>query len=248
MFRGLTTNVNLLKNSIAAIAQLIDEAVFKITPEGIELVAADRAKVAAVDFRLSKDAFDEYECTEEEIKVGLNLEELLTAIKRAKKTEDIELKVDDSKTKFEVVIKGRAIRSFTIPVLELSEEELPPIDRLQFSAKAEIDIDILKQGIDDAKDVADAVIFKISQDTFEIIAESDSSRLHLKVNTGEDPSLITEGEARARYPVDYLKKFMKAAPLVDRVTIKMGTDYPMRMEFDAGTLKLALILAPRVEE
>ncbi len=41
---------------------------------------------------------------------------------------------------------------------------------------------------------------------------------------------------------------MKAAKLSERVTISFGTDYPMKIEFDAGDLYLAFILAPRVEE
>ncbi len=247
MFRALTSNVSLLRDSLTAIAQIIDEAVFKFKPDGIELVAADRAKVAAVDFKLSREAFDEYEC-ESEMKIGLNLDALLKVVKRIKKTEDLEMKVDENANRIEIVAKGKSVRSFTLPILDISEEELPPIDRLKFAAKADVDVDIVKEGIQDADTVADSVVFQITPQAFKMLAEGDSSRVELVVDTSIDPSLTVEGEAKARYPVDYLKKFMKASGLADRVTIQLSNDYPMRMGFDADTVKLALILAPRVEE
>ena len=247
MFRAVLSNVSLFKDSITAIAQIIDEAIFKFKQEGIELIAADRAKVAAVDFKLRKEAFDEYEC-DKEINVGLNLDNLLKIIKRIKKTEDMEIKINHSENKVEIIVRGKSTRTFALPILDISEEELPPIDKLQFSAKADIDTEIVEEGIDDADTIADSVVFQITTSEFSMIAEGDSSKLELKVDVSQDPSLILEGEAKARYPVDYLKKFMKASKLCDRITISFGTDYPMKIEFNAESVYLAFILAPRVEE
>ncbi|HIQ50010.1 MAG TPA: proliferating cell nuclear antigen (pcna), partial [Nanoarchaeota archaeon] len=245
MVRALLTNVSLFKDSITAIAQIIDEAIFKFKPEGIELIAADRAKVAAVEFKLKREAFDEYEC-DKEINVGLNLDNLLKIVKRIKKTEDIEIKINENENRVEIIVRGKSIRTFAIPILDISEEELPPIEKLQFSAKADIDTEIIEQGIKDADTIADSVVFKVTPSEFIMLAEGDSSKLELKVDISQDPSLILEGEARARYPVDYLKKFMKASKLSDRITINFGTDYPMKIEFNADSVYLAFVLAPRV--
>lgn len=247
MFRAVLSNVSLFKDSLTAIAQIIDEAIFKFKPEGIELVAADRAKVAAVDFKISKEAFDEYEC-EKEINVGLNLDNLLKVVKRIKKTEDMEIKINEEENRVEIIAKGRSTRTFALPILDLSEEELPPIEKLQFSAKVEIETEIVEEGIDDANTIADSVVFQITSSQFVMLAEGDSSKVELKVDNSQDPSLTLEGEAKARYPVDYLKKFMKASKLSDRIVISFGTDYPMKLEFNTDSVYLAFILAPRVEE
>jgi proliferating cell nuclear antigen len=247
MFRATLKDVKILKDSIDAIAQIIDEAVFKFKPQGIELLAADRAKVAAIDFKLPKDAFEEYKC-EKEIGVGLNLANLQAILKRTVNADELEIKLNEKENKLEFIAKGKSIRSFSIPILDLSEEELPPIDKLQFSAKAEVDIDIVKQGIDDANTIADSVVLQTTKNEFKMLAEGDSSRVELKIDKEIDSSLEVEGEARARYPIDYLKKIMKAASLVDRVTIRLGTDYPMKIEFPSEKVYLAMVLAPRVEE
>ncbi len=247
MLKAVLTNVSLFKDSLTAIAQIIDEAVFKFKPEGIELIAADRAKVAAVDFKLKKEAFDEYEC-KKEVDVGLNLDNLLKVVKRVKKTENMEIRVNEEENRVEIIAKGRSTRTFALPILELSEEELPPIEKLQFSAKVEIETEIVEEGIEDADTIADSVVFQASGKEFTMLAEGDSSKVQLKVDSSQDPELVIEGEAKARYPVDYLKKFMKASSISNRVKISFGTDYPMKLEFDAESVHLAFILAPRVEE
>ncbi len=247
MFRAVISDITLVKSTFDAIAQIIDEAVFKFGPEGIELVAADRAKVAAVDFKLKKDAFDEYECDEER-KVGLNLDNLMKILKRIKKTETLEITLDETGSRVVITARGKGVRSFFLPILTLAEEEVPPIDRLSFNAKAEVDADIVEEGVKDASTVADSVVIDIREGTFSMIAESESSRVEVKVDATVDPYLIVEGEGKARYPVDYLKKFMKAGKIVDRITVELSNDYPMKITFDAGTCYLAFILAPRVEE
>lgn len=247
MIRAVLSDVSLFKDSLTAIAQIIDEAVFKFKPEGIELVAADRAKVAAVDFKLKKEAFDEYKC-DKEVGVGLNFDNLLKVVKRIRKTEDMEIKINEEENRVEIVAKGKSTRVFALPILDISEEELPPIEKLQFSAKVNVETEVVKEGIEDADTIADSVVFQTSGSEFVMLAEGDSSKVELKIDNNQDPSLEIEGEAKARYPVDYLKKFMKASNLSERVTISFGTDYPMKLEFDAENVYLAFILAPRVEE
>jgi proliferating cell nuclear antigen len=61
-----------LKDSITIISDLVSEARFKITKNGIELVAIDPANVAMVIFRLLASNFVEYSI-EKELNIGLNL-------------------------------------------------------------------------------------------------------------------------------------------------------------------------------
>ena len=48
------------KDSIAVISELVNEARFKVTKDGIELVAMDPANVAMVIFKLLSSAFAEH--------------------------------------------------------------------------------------------------------------------------------------------------------------------------------------------
>jgi len=57
MFKAKITDAGLLTDSIATVAELIDEGIFKINKEGISMVAADRAMVAVVDLHIAAKAF-----------------------------------------------------------------------------------------------------------------------------------------------------------------------------------------------
>lgn len=248
MFRAVTSDTKTLKDSIDTISQLIDEGLFKLKRDGIELVATDRAMVAVVDFKLGSGAFDEYNCdTEKEI--GLNLLNFLTILKRAGSDDKMTLELKEE-NKLDITLKGSSTRKFAIPLLEISKDEIPPVDQLDFSATMEIKTGILEQGIADADIIADSVIFNLEDGTMKMFAEGDSSKTELILEGGNESlvSLSAKQPVKSRYPLDYLKKIIKASKLSDTAKIQLGTDYPMKIEFKGDNISLRCVLAPRVSE
>jgi proliferating cell nuclear antigen PCNA len=250
MFHAKIEDVTLLRDSIATISELIDETEFLIKKDGLEMVSSDRAVVVVVDFFLSKSIFSEYHY-EEDVKVGLNLLNLMQILKRAMPDDVLELTLDGNK--LEVVLKGTSTRKFVIPLKDITKSETPDLQKLEggFTSSFIINSDILSSGIEDAELVADSVIFTVRKDKFAMKAESDATSAQLDLPSGtENLKVIDMGEpVRARYSLDYLKKMIKIRKLSPEATIKLATDYPMKMQFDVpGKLRLGFILAPRVEE
>ncbi len=248
MFKATLTEANLLTDSIATIGELIDEGIFKIAKDGISLVAADRALVAVVDFKISSSAFEKYEL-DKEIQIGLNVTNLLSIMKRT--AADDKLSLNLSESKLEIVLENSSKRRFSVPLLDLGQEEVPPIDQLEFKAVAEIKPEVIQYGIADADIVSDSVIFEASENKFGMKAEGDISSAQLELEKGNSSliSLKSDKEIQARYPLDYLKKMIKAAKLADSVTLQWGQDYPMKMSFKAGDkVHLSFVVAPRVSE
>jgi proliferating cell nuclear antigen len=241
--------VSLLRDSISSIGELIDEAHFKITKDGISLLASDRAMVAVVDFQISSKAFEKYEVGEDQ-SVGLNITNLMTVLKRAGTNDKLTLKLKEDK--LEIIIEGQSRRRFVVPLIELREEEIPPIDQLEFTSKVKISPSVLQNGISDAEVIGDSVIFDVNPNRFGMLAEGDVSMAELQLEKGNEAlmELATgDGSVRARYALDYLKKMVKAAKIADTVSIEYGQDYPMRMSFTVSDkLKLNFIIAPRVTE
>lgn len=247
MFKATLSNTSLLIDSVSTIAELIDEGIFKISKEGISLVAADRAMVAAVDFNLSASAFEKYEIDEPE-NIGLNIGNFLSVLKRAKGGDKLTLILHNSK--LQVLIENSGKRRFTVPLLDLSQEEVP-LEQLEFTVKTELKPEVLQSGIEDAEIVADSVVFEVSPSKFLIKGEGDISRAELELEKGNKALLEikSEGEVKARYPLEYLKKIIKASKMAEKVSLEFGQDYPMRIRFQAGDkCTLNFILAPRVSE
>lgn len=247
MFEASLSDVKLLRDSIDTISQIIDEAVLKVKMDGLELLAADRAMVSVVDFKLSSKAFTNYNFSSES-NIGLNLLNFLSVLKRAGNEDKVMLKLDENK--LVLVFEGESRREFKIPLIDIKREEVPAIGQFDFPATVEVGAGILTSGIDDANIFADSVIIEISPESFVMSAEADNNRSELKLAKGS-PGLISvssTGAVKSRYPLDYMKKMIKASKLVNVAKIQMGNDYPMKMDFIGDNVKIGFVLAPRVQE
>lgn len=249
MFKAVTKDPKLLRDSIDTISQLIDDGLFRLKKEGIELIAADRAMVSFVDFKLKASSFDEYECDRERT-IGLNLLNFLTVLKRVNINDKLTLNLDEKENKIEVILEGDSNRKFAIPLIEISREDLPQIDKLEFSASAEIRSDIFEQGINDADIIADSVVIELSSDNLRMSAEGNSSKAELNLEKGNEAlfDLNTKEKVHSRYSLEYLKKMIKGSRLADKTKIMLGKDFPLKLEFKGENAQLNLVLAPRVAE
>lgn len=250
MLEAKIEDISLLRESIATISEIIDEAELYVNSEGIEMIAADRAVVAVVSFALSKNAFKEYSC-DKESRIGINLMNLLQILRRAQPEDVLKLKLDENK--LHLTLEGESTRRFTLPLIAVSKEETPEIAKLEsgFSSAFTVNSEILNSGIEDAELITDSIVFTVRKDMLNMSAQSDASSAQLEVPAGTESFMVHEinEPVRARYSIDYLKKIFKARKLSQQAKMAMATDYPMRIQFEVpGKCRLSFILAPRVEE
>lgn len=248
MFEAKLEEIGLLRDSLAAISELIDETELFIKEKGIEMVSSDRAVVAVIDFVLSRNAFKEYSFDEER-KIGINLVNLMQILRRASADDTMLIKLDGNKLHLIIESGSGMTRSFVLPLIDVSKEETPDLGKLEagFSASLVVDADVLNSGIEDAELITDSIVFTVRKDQLTMKAESDSSSAQLELASFK---VININEpVRARYSLDYLKKILKARKLAEEASISMATDYPMKIQFEVpNKARLSFILAPRVEE
>lgn len=250
MFELTISDVDLLKNSVGIAAEIIDEGIFRITKTGLRFVAADRALVAVVDLNIGAAAFEKLDVTEDTA-VGVNMNNFVSVLRRASAGDRITLKKEDGRNKLKIIIDGSSKRRFEVPILDITESELPPTDKLEFSSSVELKSDVLAQGIADAEIVSDIVIFEAWPEGFKIKSEGDSNITELELEKGN--SMLTKLEStdktKSGYPLDYLKKIVKAAKLAETASIRFSSEFPMKMEFNDGDkLKISFVLAPHMIE
>jgi len=251
LFKAVTKEPKILRDSIDIISQLIDDGLFDFKKTGIELAAADRTMVSFVDFKLKPSAFEKYVC-DKDVSVGINLLNFLTVLKRANVNDKLTLNLDEKENKLEIILEGNSIRKFSLPLLQISKREVPDVDQLlkKFTANAEVNSNILEQGINDADIIADSIIIELSPEKLRMYAEGNSSKSELKLFKGTD--ILTNLDAKetvsARYSLEYLKKMIKGSRISDKVKIMLGKDFPLRLVFENENIFLSMILAPRVAE
>ncbi len=245
MFKATMSDAKLLKSSIEAISNLIDEAGITVDNEGLKLRAMDPAHVALVDFQLSKEAFDNFEVTETVV-LGVDLERLNTILKRAGPSDMVTLSLDEDKNMLRIKIKNTSTRTFSLPLIDVSDEELK-VPSLDFPSSVEVHPNILKEAIKDAEIVSDHVTLKTDENNLYISAKGDLGNVSVKVLKDDAIEFLSSGEVSSMFSLEYLVDMMKASGLADTVTINLGNDIPVRVDFKAENVHLAFLLAPRIE-
>lgn len=249
MFRAEIDDIDLLQNSLQSIANVITEGVFQFTPDGLKLVAADPAMVAMVDFVMEDEAFGAYDCGED-AKIGINIEDLYNIVRRAGSNDSLILEMDEDGSKLQVTITNNSTRKFSLSLLNLDESDVPSTSDLEFAARADLKTSVLADAVGDASVVGDSVTFETDGGALLVRSEGDNSHTEFRIEQGSDGLMdFEDGEARSMFSLDYLNKIIKAKKLSDTVTLQMGDDFPMRIDFEIPEkVRLGFILAPRIEE
>jgi proliferating cell nuclear antigen len=245
--RLVLADPTLLKDSISVISDLVNEARFKITRDGIELVAMDPANVAMVIFKLLSSSFTEYDIQKEQ-EIAINLANFKQILRRVGASDILTLELT-GENKLQIQLKGGTTRTFSLPLIEIEEKE-QRVPNLSFPVAISTNSTVLNDAIADADIVAESVTFAAEQEKFTISAEGDLSKAHIEIKHGQDTSIKSQTPAKikAKYSIEYLKKMINAGKLANEVQILFNQDYPLKLEFKiVDKLLLSFILAPRVE-
>jgi proliferating cell nuclear antigen len=249
LFKLKTTDTKLLQNMFQAIAILIDEATFNLTPETIQLRAMDPSRVAMIDFQWPKTVFDEYQCDQPQ-KMCINITELLKLIRRTSKDETIELELNPETARLQISISGRYKRTFNMPTLESQEEETPT-PKVTFKTEAKTTTDGLRQAIEDAQLVSDHVRIEADSQKLTLQATGDLMGATIELRKGSDAllDLQTQEPTKATFSLSYLAEIIKAASATSEIaTIQFANDMPIKLDFHQPKEgQLTFYLAPRIE-
>ena len=244
------------KDSISIISDLVTEAKFKITTDGLELVAMDPANVAMVVFKLLSSCFTQYELEKPE-ELAINLNNLKQDLRRTKSDDILSfleehirvLTLETEENKLQIKLKGGTTRSFSIPLIELEDKE-QKVPELTFPVAIDTRANILTESVEDVSVVAESVTLLAEKNQMVIKAEGDLSKAFIEINPDNDTAIKTDSvdKFKAKYSLEYLKKMIAGSKLTDRVSLSFNNDYPLKVEYKCvDKLSLSFILAPRVD-
>lgn len=241
MFKAVINDTKSWKNSIDAIAALIDEGTLQLTSEGLKLRAMDPSQIALVDLELPANTFEKYEL-DNETNVGVDFAELSKITKRVRAEDKIELTLDK---RLNLSFIGETRRDFNLGIIESSSK--PPREpNIEFTTEVKIAPNILKEALKDAELVSNHVALKIDGG-FSIKSDGDTGSADIQFSENQLLSLDVQSECRAVFSLDYLDNMLKAAEAPSVVILKMRTDAPLRIEYAIGEGRVVYYLAPRIE-
>lgn len=233
-----------LRSIIDAVGTLVDEAKIKVTKDGIGLKAVDPAHVAMVELTLGKGAFDEFKADEGEF--GVDLEKLKDILKLAGTDDEVILKLDTTNNRLEVRIGNLTRRMSLVDTSGMTDPKVP---KLELPATITLAVGELERGIRASEAVSDHVALNATPEAFELSAEGDTDSVNLRLEKSMLGALKVTDKAKSLFSLDYFANMVKAAKGSQALTIHLGSDYPVRMEFEIakGNGRVTYLLAPRIE-
>lgn len=236
-------NPALLSKVVEIISELVTEVRIKINEQEMSISAMDPANVAMVNFKISKDAFSQYEVGNEIL--GINLDNLKQILKRCGSGSSLILEKEENLLKIQIY--DRIKRNFTLNLIEVESEDIDfkeKISNMEFSSLVELNSSDLISSIEDCVIVAESCSFVIKDGKFIIEAKSLNSA---RSEFSGDEAKIQAENCKAKYSLEYLQKFMKSAKLSEKSVLHFAEDHPLKIDFKNKDIELNFILAPRVE-
>ena len=234
----------LLRECVDAVLAVVDEARLKIGESAWKVRAVDPANVALVDLELKREAFDEYNTegeAEGEKVVGVPFDKLREVLRFA--VGDVSLDIDNDK----MALQSSAY-AYTLTLLDPSSlRGEPKIPELEFSTRVVVDADGFKKVLKAAEKISDQIAIGVQNNTFFVEAEGDMETMRYSLHKDELMHL-SGSDCRSLFSLEYLAAMAKGISS-ETLTLFIGTDYPLKMEFEIadGNGKVIYLLAPRIE-
>jgi proliferating cell nuclear antigen len=235
---------DILKGIIDVTSPLVNEAKFNITTKGISLRAVDPAHVAMVDLEVKSGAFEEYKA--DDMELGIDLDKLSGIMRLADSNDTVSLEYDENSNRLIVKIGNLVRRMGLIDTAGMPDSKVP---NLELPASAVIKAAELSKGVRASEAVSDHLALSMDKESFELYAEGDTDTVNLKLPKELLIKLNAPGKYKSLFSIDYFSNMIKPVKSEDPITISLGNDNPIRVDFDIATKKghVTYLLAPRIE-
>jgi proliferating cell nuclear antigen len=233
-----------IKGIIDVTSPLVNEAKFNITSKGISLRAVDPAHVAMVDLELKQTAFEEYNA--DDMELGIDLDKLSGIMKLANAGDSVSLEYDEESNRLVVKIGNLVRRMGLIDTAGMPDSKVP---HLELPAKVIVKASEISKGVRASEAVSDHLALCIDKDSFELFAEGDTDTVNLKLPKSMLVELHAPGKFKSLFSIDYFSNMIKPVKSDDPITINLGNDNPIRVDFDIAEKNghVTYLLAPRIE-
>ena len=246
VFSARTSGSDEWKAVISAVSTLVEEATFEATVEGISFRGMDPSHVALIDINWPNSAFEKYNC-DSDIKFGVRIDEFSKLVKRADKSDSIEINISDDNMLLVTIGKNK---KYKMRLIESSASDTP-LPKIPYDSIIALTSSAFDKILGDVQVVSDYLVINAIKNQAEFSGKGDSGEVNiiLENGKGEITELDVKAESKGQYSLEYLNPIIKAVgSTVETVTCEFSTAKPLRIEFKVPNLgRIHFYLAPRVE-
>ena len=242
MFKAIIPT-HTLQNAMKAIAAIVEEGVFKITPEGLSVAIVDASNSAMVSLNLPSSVFNKFNA--ESCEIGVDITRFVAILAMADRIDEVGLEIDEHTHKLAITMGGL---SYDLALLDPSMiRKSPSIPQLDLPAQITLLGSDFKRAIKAASMTADHLRIGVEGNTFVMLAEGDTDTVRLDIAEA-DLIALKAAECSSLYALDYLSDISKGIGTAQEIVINLGSSFPVVINFDVSEdCPVVYILAPRIE-
>ena len=245
-FSAKTNTSDEWKAIISAISTLVEEATFEATVEGVSFRGMDPSHVALIDISWPNSAFEKYSC-DGDIKFGVRIDEFSKLIKRAEKSDGVEINISDDSMLHVSIGKNK---KYKMRLIESSASDTP-LPKISYDSKITLSSSRLDKILGDIDVVSDYLSIKTTQKNVEFSGKGDAGEatINLEKDMEDVEDISVSQESSGTYSLEYLDPIVKAVGgTADSIICEFSSEKPLRIEFKVTNIgRIHFYLAPRVE-
>lgn len=256
MFEARLQPGETLKKIIDSVKDLVSDANWDCSSNGISLQAMDSAHVSLVALLLRADGFEEFRC-DRNISLGFNMASMTKILKCAANDDVITIHAEDNSDtvgfKFESP-KNDKVAEYEMKLMDIDSEHLGIPDS-SYEAVVKMSSSEFQRICRDLSTLGDSVQLNVTKEgiKFSTSGDSGSGNVTLKPNTNvdeENDQVVIEMQEKVAltFALRYLNFFTKATPLSKTVTLSMSKDAPLVVEYRMDVGYIRYYLAPKIDE
>jgi proliferating cell nuclear antigen len=247
MTLSISTQTDTLASFVNAAHALVDEAKIRATDDGLAITAVDPANVGMIDESLAADAFASYS-VESDTVLGVTLGRLADILSMADGDDVWHIHEQDRK----IIMQSGGLEYSMATIDPDSIRSEPDIPDLDLPVTAHIEWGRVARALRAADMVSDHVSLASPDGSEGLVVkaegDTDDVREEIPADALGADSDVPAGEAvESLFSLDYLNDMKGPIPGDETVTLRLGSEMPLKMHWGSGDMSVTNMLAPRIQ-
>lgn len=240
-------NVYEWKAVVSAIGDVVEEAMFICTADGVTFRGMDSAHVALLDVTFPKSSFTYYK--NKTSFFGINIEDFKAILNSCGNDDLVEIRIQQE-NEMKIKVEGTLKMEFNLKLIEKTETNTP-IPKIDYKTKASIDPSVLTRVLSNLRSISEYISINSQIEGMQFLSKGDSgdAMITIQKNSPELMKYETLEDTLGVYSLDYMAKIIRTIGKASRnISLEYSNKNPMHMLFEMHSeITVNYYLAPRIE-
>ena len=247
MFEAVITNVSEWRSILAAIGNIVEDAMFICNADEVTFRGMDAAHVALLDVSFPKRSFESLKA--DASMFGIKIEDFKNVLAAASADDKVTLSIE-GKDKLSITFSGSLDMKYNLKLLE-GREVNTPVPKIEAVSKIKISPDALTRVISNIEKISEHVTIDSNAKRVQFSGKGDIG--DAKIDVLKDNSDLVELDVKESvssvYNIEYLTQLVRTiGKSCNNIGIEYGSQTPIKLLFEMPSMiQVSYYLAPRIE-